>query len=430
METTVTAARFTSLILECRQTVVEKKLIAMQKRAKKMGLPPISYVITPVDPPVYLYEDRDGNRYTCANTPSWMAKEFPTHEFTGYVLPRVEIIVVGQIPVFDGWRFVAKLTPTVDCQHNLIMTSPYYTNPDLNRYVDQVGVCEHCQQNRRRNATFVVEKTEEKFLRAVGRQCLTCFIGGTNPDKIIHAAEMLFSIAGTIEDALNSDFYKGSFYAVKSINTRELLVVGAAMIRKYGWISRAVAQDSMKMSTSDMCWKYFSDFRFPENESWKPTEEDRAVADETFAWMQSQQEPGEYYVNLRTMVGQEYTAHSACGLVVSAIQTMARKRADNATGAQIDEWFGAVDSRMETNVTLLRLHVVAGWHGTSCIHTFQTEDGHMLTWFASSNWFGECEVGHKFRIGFRVKGHDSFRGKKQTKISHVKMLLELSPVSA
>lgn len=429
----VTPARFVSRILECRQPVVEKKLVAMIRKAKKMGLAPISYLFTPIDSPVYLYEDPDGNRYTCEAPPSKMAKELPSHLFTGYILPRVQIVVVGECPVFDGWKFVAKLSPTPDCQKNLLLTIPYYTNPDLNRYIDQVGVCEHCQQNRRRNETYVVEKIEDHTLKAVGRNCLSSFVGGTDPAKVITGAEMLFSIQGTIDDALDSDFYNGVQYRhIKSINTRHLLAVGNAMIRKYGWVSRAMAQDQMKMSTSDMCWKYFSDFRFPENEAWNPTEDDYKIADETIAWMGQQQETGEYFTNLRTMAAQEYTAHSACGLVISAIQTLQRKRADSATVPLKDEFYGVTGNKSEVVVTLLRLHIVEGWHGTSCIHTFQTEDGFALTWFASGSgsWFNEEDKGKKFRIGFRIKSHNLFRGAKQTLISHVKQLEMAPPISA
>jgi hypothetical protein len=418
---------FTSLILEPRRELLEKKLIAMQRKAKKMGLPPITYLFTAVNDPVYLYEDQEGMRYTSATHPNVMAKDFPSHEFTGYQIERVSISVWGESPVFDGWKFVAALNPTADRTANLLLTIPHYTNPNLMNYTYKVGICEHCNTTRYRKDTFVVEHQNGK-LKAVGRQCLSSFIGGTSPEKVIQWAEMIFSIPDAINDFGDHEFLSGSnFQYITSINLRSLLAVGVRMIEKYGWMSRAEASDRNCLSTSDMCWMYFNGKPLPgETATWKCEPSDYEEADAVIEWMKTQQQTGEYFINLRTLSTQDSVTRKACGLAVSAIQTNRKQRADNATGAHIDEFFGVVGSKDTATVTLMRTFVAESFYGTRCLHSFQTLEGHTLVWWASGStkWFEDADLGKTFVIEFRIKKHEMYRDRKQTTITHVKTISE------
>lgn len=410
---------YTSKIIIGRKPAIEKKLIAMQRKAKRMGIPPISFSFAACNSPVYVYEDNEGTRYSSEEVP----KSDNMHLYTGIMLERCEIVVTGEAPVFDGWRFVAKLSPTVDRKANLLLTIPGYTDTQLLPYIDKVGLCEHCQTTRYRKETFVVQHADGT-IKVVGRQCLAAFIGGTSPEAIAKWGEFLFEIPAAISDSGDDmDYYAGS-RCILSVDIIQLLTASVSIIDKYGWCSRSEANDYSRQATADIVWAYFFDRKFPKEEV-EINDTHRTVAEGVLDWMKLC-EGNEYMQNLRTLSTQECVAHNGLGLAVSAVQAYRRMSAERATVTHIDEFYGVVGSRNVATVVLLRLNQIDTYYGTSCIHTFQTKTGEKLTWFASSggNWFTNSDIGLEFDIDFRVKKHEMYRGTKQTIVSHVKCIRE------
>jgi hypothetical protein len=404
---------FTSLVIESRWADVEKKLIAMQRKAAKLGMPPITFYTEPVNSPVYVYQDNDG-LYSSSDPPDVHGRK----KYTGMTLNRLKVVVNGDSPKFDGWKFVAKLTPTEDRKQNILMPLPGYDNPAVIPYVDKVGICEHCNQSRFRNDTFIVEH-EDRRIKAVGRSCLKDFVGGATPEAIVSWAMSFFSIGKEIQD-YGDDYYNSPSFR-PSVGMESFIAGTITYISEYGWMSRQTANDNNGLATADMVWDHFCGRPNPNHKRPVIAEENFTTAKEIVAWMKEFPGDSSYAINIRTLAGQEALNHNSAGYVASAVALWKNNKVKVAT--EKDEYFGEVGGKYSIVAKFLKITYIPGYYGTKGLHIFQTKEGHRLTWFASpgTHWCAEEERGEEFDISFTIKKHELYRDKKQTLISHVKV---------
>ena len=83
----------------------------------------------------------------------------------------------------------------------------------------------------------------------------------------------------------------------------------------------------------------------------------------------------------------------------------------------LNEWFGREGMRMEMTLTLKKSFVTEGYYGTTYIYTFIDEKNRLVVWFASRSV--DIEKNEPVRVKATVKGHDKFKGVKQTKVNRL-----------
>lgn len=351
--------------------------------------------------------------------------EQPDHpKRTGVFLERVELTLEGESPKYEGWTFLATLSPNGD--KNLLLLVPGH-EVDLSRYVEVVGVCEHCNKIRRRNETFVVQH-ENGDLKAVGRSCLKDFLGHQSPEQIANYAAALCGLEDDLTD--NSDLVD-----TESLSTREATYVGlyhwlcvaSAFHRIDGFVSRARADETGNVSTTTqmMNWMFGRHIVAAWKERYTPTESDKEIAAKTIEWMKTL-EPSEdnFRTNLRTLAETGCVSAKGFGIATSAVPVYLRHLSDQAkreASPASNEYIGVVGEKIQEEVEVVRKHIFDSFYGQNCVHTMVNDKQQTIVWFASNSaeWL---EIGCRYKISAVVKKHDTYRSVKQTTINRLKII--------
>lgn len=138
---------------------LEKKILALNNKAKKLNLEPIELdIIASIG---VLIPKKDG-----------YFKE----------IKYLNVNVTGEPPVLDGWKLVGIIEPT-DKGNFITEINQSFSIPEKYRHTDLCD-CEHCGIKRDRTTAFVVMNTESEEFLQVGRVCLKSYTGDTDPKNI------------------------------------------------------------------------------------------------------------------------------------------------------------------------------------------------------------------------------------------------------
>lgn len=416
-------------VLEWKAKSVEKKLTAMQRRAAKLGLPPITfYTSSPGDTDYYIMFDRETGETWSSPDP----KSKTSSEFTGRVVRTVRFIVSGDHPHFNGWRLVAKLSPTADCQYNIIKMVPGVTSVIPSHYLRSVGVCEHCHTVRRRKETFIVEKVDGDDIgtfKAVGRSCIQDFLGGASPEQILLWGTFVFSLdpQDEVDDVIGGLPHVRPTYCI-----RKFIATTRKVIDRDGFVSKSKAYDEQRLSTADIVEDCLSGCRIPGNTRIELEDSDYAVADECIGWMASlplDTRDSIWNQNLRTLSIQEYVTDSDSGIVCAAVNQHKNVVIRSSIPEVESEYVGEENQRITIKAKLVGIIPIESYYGNKYLHRFCTPEGNELVWFCSGRPMEMEAVGSSFEIVGTVTRHTSYRNKKQTTLSRVKWFACSVPVA-
>lgn len=352
------------------------------------------------------------------------------------------VTITGETPKFEGWSLIAVLEPLVteDGAENIIQAVPGHECPT--EYRDRVGQCDHCNTNRRRNQTFVVQHDNGDH-RMVGRQCLKDFLGHSNPHALASMAEMLASLAVMFSAGEDEDF-QGWGSEPQSWTLESFLRQTSASIRLTGWTSGKAAfennTESTKSHVLDLLSPPPSGSRAHQEweravEHFSPTEADCDRAGRAIEWALDIDREDEnlsdyiYNVNLTARAG--YVNLKTAGIAASIIyaysrwesQEIERRRA----ALRLNEHVGTPKIRQDFTVDVVKIFESDGNYGVTGIHKMYDEEGRDLVWFASGSatWL---DPGKRYRVKATVKRHDEFRGRLQTHVNRLKVLEELGDI--
>ena len=360
---------------------------------------------------------------------------------TGRMKEVFALEVVGKAPKFDGWALIGCLSPiSLDDgkAENIIRAVPGESVPS--EYRDRVGECDHCQLKRRRSETFVV-RHDNGETKMVGRTCLKDFLGHKNPHALAAAAEILMSLNDLCGDAEGEDWGMGGSHAPSCWNLEHFLLVTSAVIRKEGWLSKAKAGE-WGTSTASHVLGFLNPtplgFRKAEESEWleeigemMKEEKFREGAEAAKDWA-TELEPGDndYLYNLNLLARAGYVESRTSGLAASMITAYRRAKDLDAEGRKREpksesHHVGTLKKRAEFTVTCGRIFENEGHYGVTGIHRMTDPEGNDLVWFASGStkWL---EEGETYLVKATPKKHDEFRGRKQTVVSRLAILKELS----
>jgi hypothetical protein len=141
-----------------------KKIDNLNRRAKRLGLPEITYVATGER-----YEDADIFEIESGEPRKIGTEKIVVHDLE---LSNVEPIKV------NGWSFAAVLEPLGE--RNLIL--PVFGVDIPERFITSGCACEHCGKHRNRKNVFVIRNGDE--FKQVGRACLRDFVGEDSAETV------------------------------------------------------------------------------------------------------------------------------------------------------------------------------------------------------------------------------------------------------
>lgn len=395
-------------IPEHRMGDLENKLAFLNKKARKLGVPEITFKV------IESFE-----------------RSYDEHPLTGVMLvfPLVirfnRVVIDGIEPKFSGWTFLARIDH--EPGGNIICSIP---GVELDkRYRDLGPVCEHCRINRYRKSSFVV-RHEDGTEKQVGSACLKDFLGHGSPEKIAAFCEGIFEAIRIIGD---SEFqFGGCCYHYRII---DVLTLTIGVIRTYGWISAQKSQELGGESTAMTVSGLFFDptskaSKLIREKIGQITDEEKGFAELALDWIRNRKEQpndrGDYLYNLKTICAGEAIDSKRFGLVCSLIPTYRREvehiieRA--AKQSVLSSWIGHPDMGRMTlkGVKVVGYNAYENNFGTTHLYRFLANGKDKLTWFASKNQ--GIEQGEMVDITFSVKKLDEYKGEHITVITRAKMV--------
>lgn len=325
----------------------------------------------------------------------------------------IKISVVGETPVIDGWKFIGTLDHKSIEGDVLLRPVPGETIPA--QFHNSDTTCDHCNQKRLRNKTFILEK-ENEFMR-VGSSCVIDFIGH-DP----HAATQWLTILWSVFDEMD-DFEK-SENITQVYETSKLLEVTAAIIREFGWISKGDATENMLESTTHTV----SSFLFgntPEDqklrESISVETQDIDLVKAMMIWVDDQEANSDYMINVKKIGGARMVGLGSFGIACSIVGIyIAAMKKLKKTIVFTDEYVGEIKTRQDMTLTVLFKKYIDGVYGTTTMHKFIDDSGRMVIWFASG--FTDLEEGTTYVVKATIKKHDTYNNVKQTIVNRVTVI--------
>lgn len=305
----------------------------------------------------------------------------------------------------DDWRFVATIDHGTDEQGqplNLVLTSPTFGRNLPIHFRTDSATCDHCQTNRKRNMTFVVQHNAEGYKR-VGRSCLADYIGDQSAARVLGIQTILRDMRATLEEA---ESYGSSGGSADSwvFGASEVLATAASVIGELGWTSRKEARDTDRAATADVVWNRLTWplQRHPPGTPRppQPTEADYATAAQVLEWARAidPETPSDYLSNVRVVFTRGSVGYREVGIATSAVPAW-RRDFERATAAARrtpnNEWYGTVGTRYggakrsdppPILVEIVRTHERESNFGLQTIFNLMTPQGHEITWYASGSF--------------------------------------------
>ena len=382
-----------------RMELINKQLGKVNKRAAKLGLPPVRLVEL-------------GRSAKTAVSPDGSKRS------REYVKLRVE----GEAPKVKGWTFVARIMHSEG--GNIISSAPGMEPPPA-EYRTAEPHCDHCRVNRRRNDTFVLRDEKGEY-KQIGRNCLADFLGSTDPaDQIA-----LFSDWNSVVQSLggdDDDSYGGGG-GRSSIEIVSYLTGALAVIRRYGFVPKSKSEEWGKQATSSVLDTYFfgtgkaaNELRAEVAAVSKPDDGDRAR--DILGWAKDQKnqpDVSDYLWNISAAAERLLVDIRTAGLVASMPAAyeravggkMDKERAEKASDDAPEVTLKPKD-KFEGVLTVLKTPRWSNDYGLTVLHIMEDEHGRFYKWKASNE---DIPVGSKVQIKGTVKavGPDSYAGGKVT----------------
>lgn len=339
-----------------------------------------------------------------------------------HTVPHVQWVIVeikGNAPKIDGYQFIGTLDHYTVPGSVIVKTVPGYNIPS--DYFNTTNICDHCNKYRARIETFVLYNQQQNQYVQVGRNCLKDFFGH-DPSKVARFLSALFSI----EDQVNEQFGITSTLLDYQFDAKYVLNVTIACIRKFGWTSKAKAEQYETTSTAD----YVRYYVLPASDQYEKQmkqmleqnlrfdQQDDIESSNAIEWVKEQESSSEYIHNLKQLAKCEYISNQSINLWCSLVATYQRQQAKlNEQQSKLNQFYGEVKQRIELEVYLVNINSFESQFGTTFVYTFNDLDGRTFVWFTNKNL--DIEKQTKYNIKGTIKKHEQYKQTKQTHLSRV-----------
>jgi hypothetical protein len=389
-----------------------EKLEKLNKRAKKVGCPPLK--VTP------------GKQWS---------KKYKSESLGEVVLEMVEVTIEGETPKYEGWEFLATLQPLGKTL--LLRAVPGAKVPEKFREADP-RYCDHCKKVRFRKETFLVKHEETGEYKQVGRQCIQDFLGGMKPEWLGRLAELLYRVPELAEEAADPEWGGGWGSGVFGYEIKRFLAMTAVVMDELGWTSRGKAYETNLLATADVVLMLLSPKPLPK--SWTryvPEEKHREEADTALEWAKNLEADidKDYLWNLKQVASVDTITHKEAGLAASMIMAYRRgkewdlEKAKKEAEAKKSEWVGEEGKRGTFKDCEFQIAIsYEGYWGKGYLMKFVDASGNVIVTFTSNpnmvkhvNIEEEPEVGKSYDLVGTVKKHETYRDTEQTVLTRARI---------
>lgn len=315
---------------------------------------------------------------------------------------------------YDGWQFVATLQHLSTGENIIRHLVEDFDTPV--KYHNSGSNCEHCNVKRYRKDTYLLHHTDGRFVQ-VGSSCIKDFLGGHSPDNILKmaafAAEIIHFMNGS-SHVSNSEFNDDEIFHIT-----KFLANTVAVIRNYGWVSKANARDNDLVPTSS---KVIDNILYQET-AINLTDFDKNKAALATEWAENISDTecndSDYLHNIRAIARSGMVGMRTAGFAASIIPAYDRAIA-KLQSPKISKHIGEIKSRIDLTLSLKDIFIGESTYGIFYKYTFLDQDNNIFVWISSYDH--KLEKGNHYKINGLVKDHSEFRNQKQTILSHCKVL--------
>lgn len=327
-----------------------------------------------------------------------------------------EVEIEGQAPVLPGWGLVGIIN-IIEGQ-GILKLLPDVILPEVIRNANP-AMCDHCNTQRVRNDTFLLQSEDGRTLKQVGRTCLKDFLPGrhVSPEALAWAANSLSVLAGAAHKATAISMDSQKHY----VDLLGFLTDVAAVMRLHGWVSRKDAYEKGGVATADLAWNQAEFGNIQECDF------EKAQAAATWAERLSDLDVtgNDFLESLRTLahlgVVDPRTYRVAGAMLVSHAKWLRdHSPSDGFKLPSQRQFIGAIGNREKFPATLTKEpRKCYGKFGEFFVHEFNSNGDRVVLMSPKPL---ALTPGTPVTVEAKIKAHEVFNGGAQTLISHPKIL--------
>lgn len=398
-----------------RVTELQERVAKLNKKAIKLGTPAIDLIVT------------ENTSWKTIKVGGRMALRMGT-EF-GYSI--TEVHLKGETPVLNGWEFLAVIL------HRPAGNEFKYSDPKfaLPGYIDSWTFseysyapkrCDHCNQNRVRNSTFLVRHTDGT-IKQVGSSCLEDYTGVKSPQAHAKQLENIFDMFKEL---------RGGWGSTEGRTTRRFFLVewmafvNMTVAAKGFYVGRNKAEWTGEETTAQHAKRLIITAATNMNAP-VPTDADFDLATEQIAWLRTDEAKdsiiafspsfGEQLIAAAKSDDEDAVSEDTMGILAPLSAIYARHVADQTKLVSVH--VGNVKDALNMTVTCTRVQLNADFgYGSTNVFDFTDEHGNIFSTMTKNNLM---EKGKSYTIEGKVKKHTTYRNIAQTSMNYVKVVCEV-----
>jgi hypothetical protein len=333
----------------------------------------------------------------------------------------IETTITGEPPSYGGWTFLAELD-WASAEGLIVRAAP--GAPPVDREGLRPYECDHCRTHRDRKVTYLVAKDGEQ--RQVGSTCIKDFLGWDKAPVFLADEDVRF------DEGFGCGGAGGGGLGDPDVSPLTVLAAAWGVIQVTGY----------RKADSDNPTKYaVHTVLFPNPRSSR----DREFAAKVRPYFEQSYEQaqiildwllsdafagdGDYVTNLKVAAKSETVGPRVFGLLVSAPVAWARAvdaelRRQAEADELVNEWFGTEKERLIVTARVKSIRELDGDFGVRTLYTLVTSDGHLVKYFSTRPVFGLTADDTWYTLKGTVKGHDEYRGAKETVLTRCVVLAD------
>jgi len=341
-------------------------------------------------------------------------------ELTEYTTIDYPITIIGDYPSVNGWKCIANIEHTEGV--NLISI---FGDDDVTKFRERKPVCDHCHQHRIKVQSYIIKNDDTGELMQVGKTCVQDYIQ-KDPATMFNYLKWIVELKGQFDD----DYFGGGSY-VPHYGVSEIASRSAMIIRLNGFVSRGKA-DYGQEPTSELVnfnlapnflgWKESAVKNY--RDTYILSDKDREISAGMIEYFNADSSTNNFVAMIKDLIKLEFVTTKYTGYIAGAVASYLRHldkiAADANKTERNNEHIGVIKKRQNFTVTLETVRAMEGYYGTTYIHNFVDDAGHVLVWFASGVTL-EDEKGKTFVIKATPKKFDEYKGMAQTVVARVAM---------
>lgn len=438
MSNTTETTKIEANIPEYRIAGLQELIKKMNKRAKKLGVQPMTLTWAP--------ETTIEKKRICVNGNSAFSGE------NTYDIISVEyraICLEGESPKLPDWEFAACHQDSEVGGARIFARVPTFEGEIPAELQTSNGNCDHCNRQRNRKDTFLVCNRVSGEFKTIGKNCLRDFLGHESVSSIIGKAEFwseLGSFLGGGDDELERDYRGGRVPTIYGI--LPFLRVAIWVIDNHGWMSSAKARDinaagGNASSTRSEINCFFNPSPELLRQSEKAREQQRAFdavytekegsytdrAAAILEWAKqlvSKAELSDYERTISVIVTNGAVSIRHMGYAASIVAAYNREQSKKvateikAKAAAASQHIGTVgQKKFQVQATLQAAPSFESQFGVTVIYRFVDEQGNVIVWKTGAG--DGLDIGKRYSVVGTIKEHSEYKGTKQTVLTRCKV---------